>query len=635
MKNTLLFGGILFLVTVPQAVSAQIEDIQYIATWNSSEQCLDHDLLDNGEELSSQIYLFDRKYRNDLEEVSSSSSCLVDIESDKETSLVPEAKERFHTVRSTFSPEIVASQVDTFADQWALENTGQEIVDSEGKEGEDINFTKYQDSVSSTQETTTIAIVDTGVSQSGGLKGTLLEGKDIITDSPDGEDVNGHGTFIASTITGFENDDYDVQGINERVRILPVRVLEDKGTGKLSDLIKGIEYAVEQDVDIINLSLVTEYTETLDPVIEKAQEQGITVIAAMGNKGEKKSEKSVSPVHNGRNDFSVIGVSSYDNQGNTPDFANTGSGVDTKAPGKNILGYFTEEEDLVYQSGTSLSAGITSGVISRWRDVNGDLDPEVFYTYLRQSEKLNMMDGVVTTSVPDGLLVTSPKSGVSLVKDGVKRPIVDPDTFLSQNYNWDDIVELSNEDYNAVPMGPVLDLRDGTLISDGTGVFVVENGLRRPITSADIFRQQDYRWDKIWMMSEAVLDMHPLGEMLNDGERVLDGSVITAEGEGVYLIEDGERRSFPDRETYLSHYQWSDVRTISQDQFDSLPLGARMKPRDGAIMADEKTVYLINDGRKRPFYSADAYLDLGLGWGRVVTPESNALSRLSRGEVIQ
>ena len=634
MKKSLLLGGIIFLFSIPQVGSAQIEDVHYIATWKRSDTCQEHDLLDKGEQLSDEIYLFNRDYREDLRDLSS--SCLVNLESDKATHLVPKETERFNdTVRSSFNQETRFSQVDTFDDQWALHNTGQEILDKKGKDGMDINFKEYQDSVSSTQETTTIAIVDTGVSDSAGLKGNLLEGRDIINDSSAGDDVNGHGTFIASTIAGFENEEYKVQGINEQVNILPVRVLEDKGTGKLSDLIKGIEYAVDQEVDIINLSLVTRYTETLDSVINKAQQQGITVVAAMGNEGEKKQDKSVSPVHNGKNDFSVIGVSSYDNQGNTPDFANTGSGVDTKAPGDLILGYFTEEEDLVYQSGTSLSAGIVSGVLSRWRDANGDIGPEVLYTYLSQSEKMDMMDGVMTSSIPDGLLITSPDSGASLVKEGVRRPIVDPDTFLSQNYHWDDIVELSNEEYNSLPMGPVLDLRDGTLISDGTGVFVVENGLRRPVTSADVFQEQGYDWGKIWMMSDAVLDMHPLGEMLNDGESVLDGSVITAPGKGVYLVEDGKRRSFPDRETYLSHYQWSDVRTISQDQFESVPLGSRMKPRDGAIMADQRTVYLINDGRKRPFYSAQAYLDLGLGWERVITPNSNALSRLARGDVIQ
>lgn len=82
-----------------------------------------------------------------------------------------------------------------------------------------------------------------------------------------------------------------LQGIiteNKNARILSIRVMGDDGKCTVSSVIAGIEYAISQHADIINLSLYARTNvanSVLKAEIEKAVENGITVVAAAGNDG--------------------------------------------------------------------------------------------------------------------------------------------------------------------------------------------------------------------------------------------------------------------------------------------------------------------------------------------------------------
>lgn len=527
-----------------------------------------------------------------------------------------------------------------YSDQWYLNNTSQIVNKEQGIADIDIDFDLAYPKLNNVKQgNTKIAIIDTGVAPISELSGKILSGYNFINDSTNTVDDNGHGTFISSIIASKTDNFQGIAGINDKVSILPIKVLDSKGEGYLADLIKGIQYAIDQNATIINLSLAsTQYDITLNPVIENAYQRGIVVVAAAGNGYSNISTPSVSPFNNDGNKNWVIGVSTVNSRGEIPDYANYGLGVDVFAPGDNIIGY-GNNGSLEYRSGTSVSTAIVSGVISAWRDYYGYISTDDVHNLINSSSKsgrlISMNNAMIRRSYPNGALIRTSNSGVFVVKQGVKRPIIDPLVFLSYYYRWEDILIVPQSSFDSIPTGDALPLREGFLIADREKVYVIEQGMKRPIASPSVFLGLGYKWSNIYFPSQAVLNNHPTGAVLFDTNQPPNGSVVFSDGTGAYLIENGNKKPFSTPYTYLTRYGWNDLMFTRRDILDSMPTSTEVYPQEGSIIRDDQSVYWVENNTKRPFASPNAFLGLGLSWNRVIYPPSTVLNSLSRGDIIQ
>ena len=133
-----------------------------------------------------------------------------------------------------------------------------------------------------------IAVIDTGVDfnhpdlYGWGPEGKVIGGYNFIQESEIPLDTNGHGTQVAGVIAA----DGAVVGIAPKAKILAYKVSED-GEGVSSDLIiKAINRAIDDEVDIINISLgVNKTNEKIDRAVTRALEREIFVVTAAGNDG--------------------------------------------------------------------------------------------------------------------------------------------------------------------------------------------------------------------------------------------------------------------------------------------------------------------------------------------------------------
>ena len=129
-----------------------------------------------------------------------------------------------------------------------------------------------------------VAVIDTGVDSNHPdlSQDTIIGGYDFIENDNTPQDTNGHGTEVAGIIAANGN----LRGIAPESKILAYRV-SDTGNSVSSDLIvKAIQKAVEDDADIINLSLgVNRTNDKIEDAINYAVEKGVIVVAAAGNSG--------------------------------------------------------------------------------------------------------------------------------------------------------------------------------------------------------------------------------------------------------------------------------------------------------------------------------------------------------------
>lgn len=520
--------------------------------------------------------------------------------------------------------------------QWYLHNTGQNVLGQNGVSDVDIDFPEARSKFSSRE--VTVAVVDTGVDEITELSGKVLPGYNFVDNNSNPDDQNGHGTFIANLIAARSNNSTGIVGLYEPTKILPVKVLSSFGSGLLSDLIEGIDYAVEQDVDVINLSLVTSYTSALDSVIEKAHNNGVIVVAASGNDGENiNGGNRKSPIGNdGSNDW-VIGVGAHDNRGNRSDFSNFGNDVDILAPGEGIVG-ITIGNSAQYQNGTSIATAVVSGIVAAWEGYYGDVSPSQAHSLIDNNDvngRINLNNALKVTSYPDGTLVKSADSGVFLIDNGLKLPITTPEIFLSYNWRWSEIVTISSGDLRAIKTGPEVKMRDGMLVADSGSVYIVEHGKKRPISSAQVFLGLGLSWNNVTYPGDANLNKLPTGSLITSTQDLTEGMVVTAPGYPVYLIEGGKRRPILDPYIFTSYFRWEELQNVPGSVISKYPVGGTVLPQEGEIIADSGSVYMISNGQRRPFASGAVYTGRGFRWDTVIFPSPFVHTLMPRGELIR
>ena len=202
-----------------------------------------------------------------------------------------------------------------------------------------------------------VALIDSGVSFSNEVE--VAESVDFTDDSPTNPlfvDESGHGSAIAGVICA-NDDGVGVRGVNPNVELYSAKVLNAGNKAKLSNIIKGIYWAIENNVDIINMSFGTSVnSEAMHAAVKQAYNHDILMIAAAGN---TEHDSVMYPAAYNE----VIAVGSTDETGSLAEITSIGAELELLAPGEKIdaNGFM---DIPVTVSGTSLACGLVTGVAS-------------------------------------------------------------------------------------------------------------------------------------------------------------------------------------------------------------------------------------------------------------------------------
>jgi len=161
-----------------------------------------------------------------------------------------------------------------------------------------------------------------------------------------------HGTAISGIISGIGNNAFAGAGISWNTKIMPLRVFNDLGESDAYLAEVAIKYAVDNGVDIINMSFVGfADTESFYNVIKYAYDKGVLLVAAVGNDsstpngGNFALTKSYPVCYSGPNGENfVLGVVALDHDDTKAKFSNYGSACsDISAPGVDIYSSLFQE----------------------------------------------------------------------------------------------------------------------------------------------------------------------------------------------------------------------------------------------------------------------------------------------------
>jgi len=176
-----------------------------------------------------------------------------------------------------------------------------------------------------------VAVIDTGIDCTHpDLQCDFSAGTNIVSPGSDPMDDNEHGTHVSGTIAGRGSG--GPYGVAPQATLIPVKVLDASGSGSLSDIVAGIDWAAKAGVDVINMSLGgPNGSAALERAVKSALAKGVVVVCAAGNSGPDPNTVGFPGGYPG-----VIAVAASDSNDDVAQFSSRGPQVAFIAPGVDI-----------------------------------------------------------------------------------------------------------------------------------------------------------------------------------------------------------------------------------------------------------------------------------------------------------
>ncbi|RLD83571.1 MAG: S8 family peptidase [Bacteroidetes bacterium] len=225
-------------------------------------------------------------------------------------------------------------------------------------------------------------IIDTGIDFDHPDLNVNVSKAAVFTRDKTADDNNGHGSHCAGTVAAIDNE-FGVIGVAAGATVVPVKVLDRRGSGYYSWIIAGVDYVAANAAsgDAANMSLGGGVYQPIDDAVYAASQKGIYFALAAGNESDDALNHSPARV-NGPN---IWTVSAMDVNDNFAYFSNYGTPVDFCMPGVSVYSTFKNGGYTTY-SGTSMAAPHMCGVLLMTNghpstdgyvnnDPDGDADP--------------------------------------------------------------------------------------------------------------------------------------------------------------------------------------------------------------------------------------------------------------------
>ncbi|MEM7606903.1 MAG: S8 family serine peptidase [Myxococcota bacterium] len=281
-----------------------------------------------------------------------------------------------------------------------------------------------------------VAVIDTGVlyrdhgraRQVPDLAGTaFVPGWDFVDGDDTPDDGHGHGTHVAGTIAQTTNNGVGVAGVAPDARIMPIRVLDNRGGGRYGNVAAGIRWAVDNGAKVLNLSLGGPIpSAAISNAIRHAHRKGAVVVVAAGNTGRGRVQFPAAARH-----AFAVGAVRFDET--LSFYSSFGRHLDIVAPGGDLrvdqnrdglpdgvlqntmIPRKPDQNDYLGYQGTSMAAPHVAGVAALLVSA-GVTDPEAVERIIQETAKAKQdrtRYGAGLVQANDALLAATRDRGLS------------------------------------------------------------------------------------------------------------------------------------------------------------------------------------------------------------------------------
>jgi len=198
-----------------------------------------------------------------------------------------------------------------------------------------------------------VGVIDTGISSTHpDLFANIKGGVNTINSRKSWNDDNGHGSHVAGIIAALNNN-IGVVGVGPKIDLYAIKVLDASGSGYLSDVIEGLDWAIQNKMQFVNMSLgTTANIQSFSDAVKRVNAAGIVEVAAAGNDGKAVNFPAAYP--------EVIAVGATDSNNNIASWSSRGPELDLVAPGVSIYSTY-KNSSYATLSGTSMATPHITG----------------------------------------------------------------------------------------------------------------------------------------------------------------------------------------------------------------------------------------------------------------------------------
>lgn len=223
-----------------------------------------------------------------------------------------------------------------------------------------------------------VGVIDTGADyRHPDLKHSLASGVNLLHRGMLPLDDNGHGTHIAGTLAAAGGT-RGMMGVAPRALLFPVKAFDHSGSAYVSDIVLGIDWCVQNKIDIINMSFgMKTRSKALHDVVIKAYRAGIAIIASSGNDGKRGGDYPARYPE-------TIAVGAMDRRQRVAAFSNRGPYIDVYGPGEAVPSCWLKE-GYREMSGTSMATSHVTGAAALLLALRPGLTPRELKLLLRRT----------------------------------------------------------------------------------------------------------------------------------------------------------------------------------------------------------------------------------------------------------
>lgn len=295
-----------------------------------------------------------------------------------------------------------------------------------------------------------------------------------------------------------------------------------------------------------------------------------------------------------------------------------------------------------------LSRGLTIGGQGIGRTVNIDGVPvtpanhatAMLYSYtphIRGNVNLwNIWKRWFSAKFPEGSVVRSLETDTTyLIRFGTKRPFASPAVLASMT-NESKVLEAHDRDLANYSDGDPLKFPTYSLLREPSGkIYLLTSDSKRHIETMVAFKKFGFNEDEIVDVEKNDLDSYPEGTAITQATEFPQGVLMKAKGSsGVWYVEDGKRHALVDAVFISLYFRGRRILNVSKNELDKYEEGEKYALHDGELVksADDPSVYVIENGLRRPILSGEVFEKVGWKWKNIVTVPDRVLSIHQLGE---
>lgn len=239
---------------------------------------------------------------------------------------------------------------------------------------------------------------------------------------------------------------------------------------------------------------------------------------------------------------------------------------------------------------------------------------------------------------PNGTLIQATgQKGVWLIENGQKRPFTSYSA-LTSRFSTKKIVVVDPSVLSSYPKGDPIKFPNYSLVQvENGGIYLLVNNEKRPIASQKIFKAIGFSKDEIIKGTETDLKSYVKGKTITATSAYPTGQLIRdPKTGGIYYVESGYKYPIIDKVFLTTKFSGNRVIKGTTAELNKYIKGNPVLFGNGELLKSKSsnTVYLISEGKKRPFSTGDVFIKLGYSFTNVITVSPQLLALYETGDPI-